>query len=187
MNAHPFDSPIPLLGFAAWSGAGKTTLLTQILPVLRESGLEIALIKHAHHHFDIDHPGKDSYELRQAGAGQVLVASSRRIALMVENPTGREIEPVLSDLIARIDPRRADLILVEGFKREAIPKIEIHRPALGKPLLCTDDPNIIAVATDRPEVVPTGTPTLPLDDVRRIAAFIAGHFKLPGLAPESRP
>ena len=186
MNTHRHDPPIPLLGFAAWSGSGKTTLLTQLLPVLRGRGLEVALIKHAHHNFDIDHPGKDSYELRQAGAGQVLVASSRRFALMVENPPGEEIEPVLSELIARIDARRADLILVEGFKREPIPKIEIHRPSLGKPLLCTDDPNILAVATDRPEVVPSGIRTLPLDDVRVIAAFIAEHFNLPGLDTETR-
>lgn len=184
MTVHPpQDASIPLLGFAAWSGAGKTTLLTRLLPVLRASGLEIALIKHAHHHFDIDHPGKDSYELRQAGAGQVLVASSRRIALMVENRAGEESDPVLSELLGRIDPRRTDLILVEGFKREAIPKIEIHRPALGKPLLCTEDPDIIAVATDQPEVVPAGTRTLPLDDVQQIAAFIAERFELPGLKP----
>jgi len=185
MNTHRSAPSIPLLGFAAWSGAGKTTLLTRLLPVLRASGLEVALIKHAHHNFDIDHPGKDSYVLRQAGAGQVLVASSRRFALMVENPQGAEVEPVLSQLIARIDTDRADLILVEGFKREPIPKIEIHRPALGKPLLCNDDPNIIAVATDRPDVVPIGIRTLPLDDTSVIAAFIGEHFNLPDLHTES--
>jgi len=187
MNAHNAqDASTPLLGFAAWSGAGKTTLLTKLLPVLTGSGLQVALIKHAHHNFDIDHPGKDSYELRKAGAGQVVVASSRRIALMVEHPPGKEADPVLSELLEKIDPRRADLILVEGFKREPIPKIEIHRPALGKPLLCTDDPNIIAVATDRPEAVPAGIRSLALDDVQRIAAFIAEHFRLPGLTPETR-
>ncbi|WP_043740659.1 molybdopterin-guanine dinucleotide biosynthesis protein B [Thioalkalivibrio nitratireducens] len=179
--------PPPLLGFAAWSGAGKTTLLTRLLPVLRSGGLEIAMIKHAHHDFDIDHPGKDSHVLRKAGASQMLVASSRRWALMVENPPEREIDPVLDDLVARIDPRRADLILVEGFKREPIPKIEIHRPALGRPLLCTGDPNIIAVATDRPEAVPEGIPVLALDAVGEIAAFIGKRFQLPGFAHPTAP
>jgi molybdopterin-guanine dinucleotide biosynthesis protein B len=178
-------SSIPLLGFAAWSGAGKTTLLTRLLPILRAGGLEIALIKHAHHDFDIDHPGKDSYVLRQAGASQVLVASSRRMALLVENPPDREIAPVLSELVARIDPLRTGLILVEGFKKEAIPKIEIHRPQLGKPLLCTEDPNIIAVATDRPEVIPKGTRVLPLDEVTVIAAFISDHFGLSRLEADT--
>ncbi len=178
------DSPIPLIGFAAWSGAGKTTLLARLLPVLRDSGLEVAVIKHAHHHFDVDQPGKDSHVLRQAGAGQMLIASSRRMALMVENPAGQDSEPVLAELIGRIDPHRADLILVEGFKREPIPKIEIHRPRLGKPLLCTGDPNIIAVATDQPEVVPAGTPTLPLDDIPAIAGFIGAYLELAGLSNE---
>jgi molybdopterin-guanine dinucleotide biosynthesis adapter protein len=187
MNTHPHETSIPLLGFAAWSGAGKTTLLARLLPVLRGAGLEIALIKHAHHDFDIDHPGKDSHVLRKAGAGQVLVASSRRLALVVENPPGQEVEPVLSQLVARIDPGRADLILVEGFKREPIPKIEVHRPALGKPLLCTDDPNIIAVATDRPEVVPAAIRTLPLNEVNLVATFIGEYFNLPGFKTESRP
>lgn len=181
----PATSSIPLLGFAAWSGAGKTTLLTRLLPILRASGLEVALIKHAHHDFDIDHPGKDSYVLRQAGASQVLVASSRRMALMVENPPDREAAPVLSDLVARIDPGRAGLILVEGFKNEAIPKIEIHRPQLGKPLLCTDDPNIVAVATDQPEAIPQGTRVLPLDEVRVIAAFIGEYFGFSGLETDT--
>jgi molybdopterin-guanine dinucleotide biosynthesis protein B len=187
MSAGMTSQTIPLLGFAAWSGAGKTTLLTRLLPILRSSGLQVALIKHAHHDFDVDQPGKDSYVLRQAGAGQVLVASSRRLALMVENPEGQEIEPVLADLVPRLDPRRTDLILVEGFKRESIPKIEIHRPRLGKPLLCVDDPHIIAVATDRPEAVPEGTRVLPLDEVREIAAFIGEHFHLPGLSADALP
>ncbi len=182
---NPVTSPVPLLGFAAWSGAGKTTLLTQLLPVLRATGLEIALIKHAHHDFDIDHPGKDSYVLRQAGACQVLVASSRRMALMVENAPDRETEPVLSELVARIDPHRAGLILVEGFKKESIPKIEIHRPQLGKPLLCTEDPNIVAVATDRPEAIPNGIRVLPLGEVRVIAAFIGEYFGFSGLETDT--
>lgn len=178
---------VPVLGFAAWSGAGKTTLLTRLLPILRGCGLQVALIKHAHHNFDVDQPGKDSYELRQAGAGQVLVASSRRLALMVENPEGQESEPVLDDLIRKLDPRRTDLILVEGFKREAILKIEIYRPTIGKPLLCLDDPHIIAVATGSPESVPDGMPTLPLDEARVIATFIGERFDIPRLTAHSRP
>ncbi len=175
----------PLLGFAAWSGAGKTTLLRQLLPILRGSGLRVALIKHAHHDFDIDQPGKDSYELRRAGADQVLVASNRRLALMVENPEGQEAEPVLHELIVRLDPGRTDLILVEGFKHEAIPKVEVYRPALGRPLMCTDDPHIIAVATDSPESVPHGIPALPLNDIRAIATFIGEQFHFHG--PNANP
>ena len=185
MNTDTREQPIPLLGFAAWSGAGKTTLLTRLLPLLRARGLEVAMIKHAHHDFDVDKPGKDSYELRQAGAGQVLIASSRRFALMVENPTEEETDPSLPELIGRIDPRRADLILVEGFKREPIPKIEIHRPALGKPLLCTGDPHIVAVATDRPDAIPGNVRTLPLDDIGLIAAFIGEYLGLRGPQTET--
>jgi len=177
----PVTSALPLLGFAAWSGAGKTTLLARLLPMLRSAGIEVAMIKHAHHDFDIDHPGKDSYVLRKAGATQVLVASSRRMAFMVENPPGHEIEPVLADLVDQIDTDRAGLILVEGFKNESIPKIEVYRPQLGKPLLCTEDPNIIAVATDRPDTIPKNTRALPLDDVAAIAAFIDDYFGLSGL------
>lgn len=169
-------SPIPLLGFAAWSGSGKTTLLTQLIPLLRTQGFRIALIKHAHHGFDVDHPGKDSYELRQAGAEQVLIASSRRIALMIENPEGQEQPPTLEAMVAQLNPQRADLILVEGFKRHPFPKIEIHRPSLGKPLLCVGDTSVIAVATDAPEAIPAGHQTLPLNDPQAIASFIVKDF-----------
>lgn len=160
----------PHLGFAAWSGTGKTTLLCQLIPVLVASGLKIALIKHAHHDFDIDHPGKDSFELRKAGAERVLIASRRRHALMVENPS--ETEPELSDLLRQVHDDTTDLILVEGFKHVAYPKIELHRPEVGKPLLCVEDRNIIAVATTATAIVPTHLPRLPLDDVHAIATFI---------------
>jgi molybdopterin-guanine dinucleotide biosynthesis protein MobB len=162
------DFAIPVLGFAAWSGTGKTTLLSQVLPLLRESGLRCALVKHAHHDFDIDHPGKDSYELRKAGAGQVLIASRRRWALMVEREY--EQDPPLAELLRHLDPAQADLVLVEGFKHEHLPKIELHRPALGRPLLYPDDPDIIAVASDRPLDVPI--PRLDLNDPASIAAFV---------------
>jgi molybdopterin-guanine dinucleotide biosynthesis protein MobB len=162
------DFAIPVLGFAAWSGTGKTTLLSQVLPLLRGSGLRCALVKHAHHDFDIDHPGKDSYELRKAGAGQVLIASRRRWALMVEREY--EQDPPLAELLRHLDPTQADLVLVEGFKHEHLPKIELHRPALGRPLLYPDDPDIIAVASDRPLDVPI--PRLDLNDPASIAAFV---------------
>ncbi|MEJ2631919.1 MAG: molybdopterin-guanine dinucleotide biosynthesis protein MobB [Acidihalobacter sp.] len=160
--------PIPVLGFAAWSGTGKTTLLSRVLPILRKSGLRCALLKHAHHNFDIDHPGKDSYELRKAGADQVLIASRRRWALMVESAC--EQDPSLAEMLERLDPGLADIVLVEGFKHERLSKIELHRPTLGKPLLYPDDPDIIAIASDEP--LKTPLPHLDLNDPAAIAAFI---------------
>ncbi|MEJ2479038.1 MAG: molybdopterin-guanine dinucleotide biosynthesis protein B [Acidihalobacter sp.] len=160
--------PIPVLGFAAWSGTGKTTLLSRVLPILRQSGLRCALLKHAHHSFDIDHPGKDSYELRKAGADQVLIASRWRWALMVESET--EQDPPLDEMLGRLNPTQADIVLVEGFKHERMPKIELHRPALGRPLLYPDDPDIIAIASDEP--LETPLPRLDLNDAAAIAAFI---------------
>ncbi|APZ44540.1 molybdopterin-guanine dinucleotide biosynthesis protein B [Acidihalobacter ferrooxydans] len=162
------DFPIPVLGFAAWSGAGKTTLLTRVIPLLRERGLRCALLKHAHHMFDIDHPGKDSYALRKAGAEQVLIASRRRWALTVEDE--RDNDPALRDLLSHLDATRADLVLVEGFKGERMPKLEIHRPSVGKPLLYPDDPDIIAVVSDTP--LPTSLTQLDIDDPAAVADFI---------------
>lgn len=144
----PTQATLPLLGFVGWSGAGKTTLLRAVIPLLRQRGLHCALIKHAHHHFDIDHPGKDSYELRKAGAEQVLVASSHRWALIVEQEAPDELP--LETLARKIDAERTDLILVEGFKHADIPKIEVYRATLGKPLLYHQDATIIAVASDTP-------------------------------------
>ncbi|SCZ49877.1 molybdopterin-guanine dinucleotide biosynthesis protein MobB [Thiohalomonas denitrificans] len=146
-------SPTPVLGFIAFSGTGKTTLLEQLIPLLRKRGLEVALIKHAHHDFDIDIPGKDSYRLRKAGASQTLVASRKRWALISEH--GELPEPDLDSLLRQLDHDRLDLILVEGFKHEAFPKIEIRRESLGKPRLYPDDDAIIAVATDRPAAIAT--------------------------------
>ncbi len=162
------DGPLPLLGFAAFSGTGKTTLLEQLIPLLREQGLRIALVKHTHHDFDIDRPGKDSYRLREAGAEQVLLASSRRWALLVETP-GRD-EADLGELLGHLDTRRADLILVEGFRHAAIPKIELHRDATGRPWLHPDDPNIIAVVSDRPP--PAALPWFSFDDLPAIRDFV---------------
>jgi molybdopterin-guanine dinucleotide biosynthesis adapter protein len=159
----------PVLGIAAWSGTGKTTLLVKILPLLRAQGLRVGVLKHAHHEFDIDHPGKDSYELRKAGAGQMLIASSQRWALMVEAPVPGDVP--LWEMLARLDRDALDLILVEGFRHERFPKLELYRAALGKPLLFPDDDAIIALASDTP--VNTALPLLDLDDPAAIAAFIA--------------
>lgn len=167
---------VPLCGFAAFSGTGKTTLLRALLPRLRERGLRIAVVKHAHHDFDTDIPGKDSYELRKAGAAQMLVASRRRWALITEMD-GKQ-EPALDDLLTRLDVDAVDLILVEGFKTAPIPKIELHRPALGRPLLCLTDPSIIAVATDSELQQAIDVPQLPLNQPEEIAAFLLDYLEL---------
>ncbi len=167
------DTP-PLLGFVGFSGVGKTTLLVQLLPLLRSRGLRIGVLKHAHHDFDIDTPGKDSYELRKAGASETLVASARRWALMVENTPGAE--PGLDALLRRMDLAALDLILVEGFKHEPIAKIELHRPALGHPLLYPDDTAVIALATDD-LTLPSGALTLlDINNVTQIADFVSARL-----------
>ena len=161
--------PVPLLGFAAFSGTGKTTLLRQLIPKLREKGISVAVIKHAHHQFDIDIPGKDSYEIRQAGADQVLVSSSKLMALMEVQSSGTS-DPRLADLIPRLNYSKLDLILVEGFKHEAIPKVELYRPSLAKPLLYPNDDTIIAIASD--EALTTNIEQLNLNDIDEIADYI---------------
>lgn len=167
---------LPLIGFCAYSGTGKTTLLTKLIPLLKKRGLRIGVIKHAHHKFDIDHPGKDSYEFRHAGAEQVAVASKNRIAWIKEQQNNNH-EPVLSDALAVLDITNLDLVLVEGFKKESFPKIELHRPILGKPLMCVDDKNIIALATDSNLTV-TGAPNqLDLNNVNEIVDFIIAYIK----------
>ena len=160
----------PVVGFAAYSGAGKTTLLKQLLPLLTERGVRIGMIKHAHHNFDIDIPGKDSYELRKAGASQMLVASARREALVTEKASPSE--PHLDNLMGRLNQDELDLILVEGFKQVAFPKIELHRPSVGKPALYPQDTSVIAVATDAALPAPTDLPVLDINDPDAIAAFI---------------
>src|SRR5579864_6461941 len=147
-----------ILGLAGWSGSGKTTLLAAVIPELTARGLTVSTIKHAHHEFDIDRPGKDSWRHRQAGAGEVMIASSRRWAIMHE--LRGAAEPTLDELAARMSP--ADLLLVEGWKRHRHPKLEVHRPSLGKPLLYPDDPQIVAIAADEPLAPPI--PLLPLGD-----------------------
>ncbi|MFN2308899.1 MAG: molybdopterin-guanine dinucleotide biosynthesis protein B [Gammaproteobacteria bacterium] len=159
----------PVLGIAAWSGTGKTHLLVQVLPLLRARGLRVGVLKHAHHAFDIDHPGKDSHALRKAGAEQMLIASNQRWALMVEAPVPGDVS--LWEMLARLDRAALDLILVEGFRHERFPKLELHRAALGKPLLFPDDDAIIALASDTP--VQTALPWLDLNAPAAVTAFIA--------------
>ena len=160
----------PVLGFAAWSGTGKTTLLLQLLPLLLREGIRIGVIKHAHHEFDVDHAGKDSYKLRHAGAAQILVTSCHRWALMGERPCPHE--PNLQEALLRLDHSMIDLILVEGFKDEAFPKIELHRPSLQRPLLFPRDQSIIAVAVDAPIQPQPALPVLSLNDPHAILDFI---------------
>lgn len=165
-------SKLPVLGFAAWSGTGKTTLLKQLLPRLTQRGIRVGCIKHAHHDFDVDIPGKDSYELRHAGASQMLIASSKRWALMTEAP--RSDDPCLNELLQHLDSTQLDMVLVEGFKAEIFPKIELYRPSVGKPLQYLDDPSIIAVATDDLDLLPDQNklPVLNLNDISAIEAFV---------------
>ena len=155
-----------VFGIAGWSNSGKTTLIERLLPLLTGRGLRVSVVKHAHEKFDIDKPGKDSYRFRDAGSHEVLVSSPARWALMREHRG--TAEPGLPELMSHLS--HCDLVLVEGFKREAIPKLEVHRAAIGKPLLSPDDPWIVALASDVP--IATGLPQFRLDDVDLIVAFI---------------
>lgn len=155
-----------VIGFAGWSGSGKTTLVEQVIGLLEERGLVVSLIKHAHHEFEIDHPGKDSYRHRHAGCREVLITSANRWAIMHEL-RGRD-ELTLAEALAQLSP--CDLVLVEGFKHEPIPKIEIYRAAIGKPQLFPNDRHVIAVASDQP--VATALPQLDLNQPAAIAEFI---------------
>src|SRR6476646_3120976 len=158
-----------VFGFAGWSGSGKTTLIEAVIPRLTALGLTVSLVKHAHHAFDVDHPGKDSYRHREAGCTEVLVSSSARWALLHELRGAAEL--TLFDALARLSP--CDIVLIEGYKRARIPKLEVWREALGKPLLHPQDPHIVAVAADPPGQAPAGLPEFPLTDAGAIATFIA--------------
>ena len=165
---------VPLLGFAAFSGTGKTTLLTQIIPILKHHGLRIGLIKHSHHNFQIDQPGKDSFRLREAGASPVMLVSTHRRAIITEITPEQELR--LDDQLKLFDQSELDLILVEGFKAEQFSKIELHRPSLNKPLLYPNDPNIIAIASDIELETPDTLTQLDINQPEMIAAFILNQF-----------
>lgn len=157
------------MGIAGWSGSGKTTLIERMLPVLRARGLRVSTLKRTHHDVDLDQPGKDSFRHRAAGAEEVMVVSSRRFALMRE----LDGEPSLPALVARMAP--VDLVLAEGFKFDAVDKIEVHRPSRGKPPLWPDDPGIVAIATDGVLSPAPPVPCLDLNDPGAVACWIAGH------------
>ena len=161
-----------VFGFAGFSGSGKTTLIEQLIPLFTGRGLRVSLIKHAHHTFDVDQPGKDSYRHRQAGAQEVLISSSRRWALM--NELRGQAEPSLDALIERMSP--CDLLLVEGFKRAAMPKLEVFRKAVGEAPLHPHDAQIVAVASDAPMQAPI--PVLDLNQPVAICEFILEHLGL---------
>ena len=163
---------VNVFGFSGWSGSGKTTLIEKLIPLFVKRGMKVSLIKHAHHNFDVDQPGKDSYRHRHAGASEVLVTSSRRWVLMHE--LHGEREPSLEEQINRLSP--CDLLLVEGFKYAPIPKIEVWRAETGESLLHPNDPNIVAVATD--SVIETKLPVLDLNDATMIADFVALQLKI---------
>ncbi|WP_261904090.1 bifunctional molybdopterin-guanine dinucleotide biosynthesis adaptor protein MobB/molybdopterin molybdotransferase MoeA [Vibrio fortis] len=172
MNDSKQRPNLPLLGFAAYSGTGKTTLLEALLPMLTESGLRIGVLKHAHHDFDVDKPGKDSYRLRKAGAGQMLISSRKRYVLMTETP---EAEADFDYLLTRFNTEKLDLILVEGCKNIAFPKIELHREEIGKPWLYSNDNNIIAIAADTQ--VESDLPQMSINDLEAIRDFIINYTK----------
>lgn len=159
-----------IFGLAGWSGSGKTTLMAALIPELVARGVTVSTVKHAHHSFDIDQPGKDSWRHRQAGAREVMIASAHRWALMHE--LRDDPEPELDLLLRQMSP--VDVVLIEGFKRHRHPKVEIYRRSLGKPLLHPDDPDIVAIASDEPRAE-FSVPWVPLSDVGMIADLVLGH------------
>jgi len=160
-----------IFGFAGWSGSGKTTLIERLIPRLCARNLRVSLVKHAHHEFDIDQPGKDSWRHRHAGCSEVLISSSVRWALIHELRGDAEL--TLAEALGRLS--QCDLVLVEGYKLAPLPKLEIWRPSVGKPKLHPDDPNVLAIATDTPEALTVDLPIFGLDDHDAIATFVAAH------------
>ena len=167
--------PKPILGFCAYSGTGKTTLLSQLIPILRNRGIQVGVIKHAHHNFEMDLEGKDSFRFRQAGATEVMLASSRRWVLLHEN--SEEADPDPGELLQRMNLDHLDLVLVEGFKHHMLPKIEIHRPSLGRDMMHPGLPEIIALASDETPSENLDIPWLDLNHPEKIAEFIINWMK----------
>ncbi len=167
----PALAPIPVIGFVAPSGTGKTTLIRQLVPLLRQRGLRVGYLKHSHHRIEVDRPGKDSYEIREAGASQVLLATGERwIMQSAQRQPGQD--PDLPAMLALFDPRLVDLILVEGFKFSAYPKLEVHRAALAKPYLYPGDPTIRALISDASPPTGAHPPLLPLGDAGAIVDYL---------------
>ncbi|WP_095497718.1 bifunctional molybdopterin-guanine dinucleotide biosynthesis adaptor protein MobB/molybdopterin molybdotransferase MoeA [Paraferrimonas haliotis] len=173
----PFVNPltIPVIGFCAYSGTGKTTLLKKLIPELNRRGLRLACVKHAHHNFDVDIPGKDSYEMRHAGARQMLVASHVRWALMTEDK--QEPAPSLPHLLRQLEQDEVDIVLVEGFKKLALPKIELHRASHGKPLIHEVDEYVRAIACDDATELAVDIKRLDLNNVEQIADYVCDYAK----------
>ena len=173
-------------GFAGYSGSGKTTLVEQLIPALKQRGLRVSVIKHAHHRFDIDHPGKDSYRHREAGAFEVVIASDRRLALMreFEQPGELTVHQLIAELQSSVD-----WVLVEGFKHSELPKIEVWRAASNQPTRYTEDDFIVAIATDSPGQLPHATlrPVLDLNDADAVADYLVSHQARFQYAFEDRP
>ena len=167
-----------VFGLIGWSGSGKTTLMTRLIPELANRGVRVSTVKHAHHSFDVDQPGKDSFLHRTAGAVEVMVASANRWALMHEHRGAPE--PDLEALVRSMAP--VDLLMIEGFKRHRHPRLEVHRPSVGKPLICREDPTVLAVASDEP-ILELPVPRLELDDIRGITEFVLAHAAHMGAEP----
>ena len=163
-------TPMRIIGLAGWSGSGKTTLIKKAIPCLIGRGLKVSTLKHAHHGFDLDQPGKDSFFHRAAGATEVVVSSAKRFAILHE--LREEAEWDLPDLVAKMSP--VDLVLVEGYKRDAFPKLEIHRAANDKPLIHPEDPHVMAIATDVP-LPQARVPVVDLNDIEAIADLLIKH------------
>ena len=171
------SSILPMIGFSAYSGTGKTTLIKQVIPLLKSKGLKIAVIKHAHHHFDLDQPGKDSYELRKSGAAHTIICTTTRMAAISEFASPDE-EPSLPEIVDTLDTGKFDILLVEGYKHLAFAKIELHRTALGKPYLYPEDPTIIALACDDAPSETLSIPLLDINSPQEIAMFIYDEIYL---------
>ncbi len=171
------SSNLPMIGFSAYSGTGKTTLIKQVIPLLKAKGLRIAVIKHAHHHFDLDQPGKDSYELRKSGAAHTIICTATRMAAISEFASPDE-EPSLQEIVNTLDKSKFDILLVEGYKHLAFAKIELHRASVGKPYLHPQDPTIIALACDNAPPETLSIPLLDINSPQEIARFIYDEFYL---------